>query len=102
MNKVINGKMYNTETAELIASCDNGLGSHELYYVREELYRKKTGEFFLLGTSGPGGIYAQLVEGGGTRGASEIIPYTIDEAKEWLEENASADVYVATFGEVEE
>ena len=44
--------MYNTETAKLIASRDNGLGSHELYYVREELYRKKTSEYFLHALGG--------------------------------------------------
>ena len=102
MKKIINGKMYNTETAKLIASCDNGLGCHELYYVCEELYKKKTGEFFLLGTSGSGGMYAQPAEGGFSASGSEIIPYTVGKAKKWLEENASADAYIAAFGEVEE
>lgn len=46
MKKIINGKMYNTETAEFIDSYESGYPK-DFAYVYEALYRKKTGEFFL-------------------------------------------------------
>ena len=45
MKKIINGKRYDTSTAILIGSARYSHG--DLEYLTEELYRKKTGEFFL-------------------------------------------------------
>ena len=102
MNKKINGKTYNTETAKLIASRDNGLGRHEIEYVEEELYKKETGEYFLYGHGGAMSRYAQPAECDNWTGGAEIIPFTVDEAKKWMKGNASADDYIAEFGGVEE
>ena len=52
MKKIINHKMYNTETAERLASSSNGYGYDDFRYMEEQLYRKKTGEFFLYGEGG--------------------------------------------------
>ena len=49
MKKIINNKMYNTETATEVASYDNGCYLSDFRHFREELYRKRTGEFFLYG-----------------------------------------------------
>ena len=47
MKKVINGKMYNTETATLIKRISEGTyGNWD--YADEELYRKRNGEFFIM------------------------------------------------------
>lgn len=51
MKQIINGKMYNTETATEIATRSNGCTGWE--YLEETLYRKKNGEFFLCGSGGP-------------------------------------------------
>ena len=48
MKKIINGKMYNTETAKEIGSWNNGRYRSDFYYVGETLYKKKTGELFVL------------------------------------------------------
>ena len=52
MRKNIDRKMYDTETAELLASSSNGYGHGDFRYMEEQLYRKKTGEFFLYGEGG--------------------------------------------------
>ncbi len=48
MKKIINGKRYDTETAKLIGS-DGYSNPSDFNYWSEDLYQKKTGEFFLYG-----------------------------------------------------
>ena len=45
MKKIINNKLYNTQTATMLASYDNHCLPNDFHYVEETLYRKKTGEF---------------------------------------------------------
>lgn len=101
MKKIINGKRYNTETATLLASADNGFGVTDVERTEEELYQKKTGEFFLYGKSNPGGSYATIVPGGARMAGEGIRPITRDEAKQWAEKYLEADEYEELF-EVEE
>lgn len=100
MKKVINGKMYNTETAKYIGNywySSQGKFDH----VSEDLYQKRTGEFFLYGEGGPLTRWAEVDSDAAYEG-NGIKPLTIDEAKQWVEEHLDGDDYVATFGEVEE
>lgn len=101
MNKVINGKRYDTETAELIGEWTNGHRYGEFQYECEELYRKKTGEFFLYGSGGAMSSYAVPSGNSNWTGSSKITPITINEAKKWAEENLDADDYEKYF-ELEE
>ena len=101
MKKIINGRMYNTDTAELVGEWDNGHSYTDFNYCKEALYRKKTGEYFL---HGKGGARSRWCEWGGNCvcDGEGIIPLTITMAKEWAECNLSADEYEEIFGEVEE
>lgn len=102
MKKMINGKKYDTSTAERTGSWSNGMSSSDFGYCCEELYRKKTGEFFLHGEGGPRSRYARLC-GNNEWGCGEaIIPLTYEAARKWAEEHLSAEQYDAIFGEVEE
>lgn len=96
MKKIINGKMYNTETATYIGYHDNNLLVNDFYYCCQELYHKRTGEFFLYGQGGLSTEYAAY------RGRETIIPLTEEEAKRWTEDYLDADQYIALFGEPEE
>jgi hypothetical protein len=87
MKKIINGKMYDTKTAELIDYYNDGFTS-DLYWVKEMLFKKKTGEFF---------IYRETRQYG-----AELNLLSIREAKDWVEENSSADIYEELFGKTEE
>ena len=97
MKKIINGRLYDTETATLIGAWDNGFGSGDFRSCCEELYRKKNGEFFLYGSGGARSIYSESC-GGGWTGGSTIIPFTEDEAKVWTEKKLSAEKYIDIFG----
>ncbi|MDE6675529.1 MAG: hypothetical protein K2K19_12100, partial [Acetatifactor sp.] len=59
MKQIINGKMYDTETAQEIGCGCNGMSCDDLWFVEETLYRKKNGEFFLDGRGGPLSRYSR-------------------------------------------
>lgn len=102
MNKIINGKKYDTTTAKMVGSYDNGEEYLGFLYVEEELYQKKTGEFFLYGWGGAMTEYRVKCGSNNWSGSSCIVPYSIDEAKEWAMEHMSGDKYEEVFGPVEE
>lgn len=102
MKKVMNGKMYNTETAKEIGCDSNGLNYGDFDFVEETLYQKKTGEFFLDGNGGARTRYSKPSGSNSWSGGRELVPLSIEEAKEWVEEHCSADVYIETFGDVPE
>lgn len=119
MKKIINGRRYDTSTATLIDyyminnigfdKVDKGnvesfkkfISEKKLLDQRlENLYRKKTGEFFLYNLNGPMSKLAgrKLY---GKRNYENIIPLSIDEVKEWMEECSDAETYESVF-EIEE
>lgn len=101
MKKIINGKKYDTDTAKEVGSLWNGLAADNVEYFLEELYQKRTGEFFLYGTGGAFSKYSRS-EGGNRYGISVIRPLTVEEAKEWAEKHLTGEAYEQIWGEVEE
>lgn len=102
MKKVINGKLYNTDTAECIAVFDNGLVDDTIHFIVEELYRKRTGEFFICGHGGAATVYAEQRGYDGWVGSEKIIPLTYEAAQKWAEEHLSGEKYEDIFGEIPE
>lgn len=101
MKKIINGKRYDTETAEEIGFWSTERSVTDFSYCDETLYRKRTGEFFIHGGGGARTKYAK--EEYGMMGAGEaIVPLTEGEAKTWVEKNLDADTYEALFPVEEE
>lgn len=100
MRKIINGKSYDTNTAEEICSVTNGYYRNDFQFCKETLFLKKTGEFFLYGDGGAMSKYSQPC-GNGRQGGVEIIPLSEQEAKSWVEKN-SDEYYEKLFGVVEE
>lgn len=101
MKKIINGRLYDTETAKCIAYYEYGRqGDFEGY--SETMYRKKNGEFFMHGEGSCMSKYAVQVDSNTVSGSVAIIPMDEYEVKEWMEEYATAEEYIAVFGEPEE
>lgn len=48
MKKIINGKLYNTETARLIAKSETTTDHSDFGYYCKEVYKKRTGEYFFV------------------------------------------------------
>lgn len=102
MKKIINGKKYDTDTAKEIGCYSNGGNWRDFNHLEETLYRKRTGEFFLLGEGGPNTKYAERVDTNSWSGGSRIMPMSYEEAAKWAEEHMECDDYEAVFGEVPE
>ncbi|MBQ9291475.1 MAG: hypothetical protein IJ210_15310 [Clostridia bacterium] len=102
MKKIIKGKVYDTETAKKLGCYENMQDVRNFNHFEEELYRKKTGEFFLYGHGGPASKYSQRVEQNTWSGGEDIIPLDFDNARAWAEENLDADEYEYIFGAVSE
>lgn len=98
MRKVINGKIYDTEKATLLAEYWNGLGSGDKNYFIERLYITKKGSFFLYGAGGPMSIYSES-NGSLTWGISKITPLTNEETFDWLEKNGETEVIEEYFSD---
>lgn len=101
MRKVIRGKRYDTDAAREIATWTRG-SRRDFAYVEETLYRKRTGEYFVWGAGGPETRYAERVGLSSWQGGEAIVPLTYEEARQWMEEKATADEYEAEFGEIGE
>ena len=101
MKKIISGKIYDTDKAKYLG-VDSYSNPSDFHYWCEELYQKRTGEFFLYGKGGPMSRYAERIEQNGWSGGEQIIPLTYDKAREWAEEHLRVEYYEEIFGEVSE
>jgi len=97
MKKIIEGKIYNTEIAEMIADWDIGLSSSDFNNCSEKLYRTKNGAWFIAGSGGAMSSYSRSCGNNSWSGGSDIISLTSDEAIEWLEEHDEIDALETYF-----
>ena len=102
MRKIINGKMYDTGTAEEIDWCENMTNPGNYSYCKEILYRKKTGEFFLHGKGNAASMYAEVQADRMRSPGEKIVPISEEHAKIWVEEHCCVDTYIELFGDVDE
>lgn len=101
MKKIIDGKKYDTETATLIGTYEYG-NYGDFHFCREELYRKRTKEFFLFGEGGALSKYSKSLGNGAYGWGETITPYSDNSAREWVENYCDVETYEELFGEVEE
>ena len=101
MKKVINSKVYDTDTARKVGCIDYGLGDRTFGWS-DTLYVQRTGEYFMLGEGGPGSKYSVRTGVNESSGSTKIFPLAYDEACKWAEENLDGDEYIAEFGEIDE
>ena len=86
MKKVINGKLYNTDTATKIASWDNGLYRDDFGWCDEDLFVTKKGAYFVWGQGGGNSRWAKTT-GDGRCGGSSLDALTPAMARQWCEEH---------------
>ena len=102
MKKIIEGKVYSTEKAKKVASWYSSYARNDFNYYEEELYKKKTGEFFLYGEGNAASPYRRSCGQNEWCGGEKIVPLTFKEAQEWAEKHLDGDEYCAIFGEPDE
>lgn len=102
MKQIINGKKYDTKTATFLGSYQNTGDRGDFHHYSEELYRKRTGEYFLYGEGGPMSHYSRQTASNEWSGGERIRPLTEVEAREWAERHLDGDEYEEIFGEVDD
>lgn len=102
MKKVIEGVLYNTETAKWLAVWRNAGSWRDFSHCEETLYRTKSGKYFIHGEGGAMTKYAQSSGQNSWSGGEKIEPVSRKTAQEWAEEKLSGDEYQEIFGPVAE
>ena len=94
MKKIIDGKVYNTDTAKEICQkiIRANMGSN-LATAFDTLYQKRTGEFFLSHQTTGQSLWDSR---------DYITPISKAKAKDFAVQNMDADDYMAVFGNIEE
>ncbi len=101
MKKIIQGVLCDTSTAKYLGSASY-LGDRDFAHWSEELYRTKSGKFFLYGEGGPASRYAVTIGQNEWSGGEKIQLLSRETAMKWAEEYLDGDEYIKAFGEPEE
>lgn len=96
MRKIIDKKVYDTETAKYIANFHNGLSESDFGYVLEKLYVTIKGQYFLHATGGARTIYNESL-GNSSCGTETIILLSKEELYNWLEKNEYSELIEEIF-----
>lgn len=88
MIKVIDGKRYNTDTAEHVFSRDNGQLCTDFRHRSKDLYRTSKGAWFIHHVGGPLTDMAVSVGNGHTGGSQRIEPVCDEDAYGFLEKHS--------------
>lgn len=96
MKKIINSKLYDTETAECLHTDSYGYAS-DFEHWSESLYVTKKGAFFIAGEGGPLSKYAVQSSSNNYSGGSSIRPISRQEAIAWLESHDGETVLLDRF-----
>ena len=102
MKRIIDGKTYNTETAERLAGASDGNrhGDGSAYWTTETLYRTKKGAFFIAGRGNALSPYGQPDGYGMSMPGSAIRALSEAEVRQWVERYGNAS-FEEAFGKVE-
>lgn len=102
IKRVIDGKVYDTETAEQICDCgSHGYSSRDFKWHDTYLYRTKNGAFFLAGEGGPMTMWAQQ-SGNGVGYGEGIRALSEAEAREYAERAEMDPGEMAKYFKIEE
>ena len=101
MKKIINGKIYNTDTATRIGG-DVHSNRSDFRYEDTDLYRTPKGAFFLQGEGGPYSRWSRPCGSNGQMGGHGIQALTLIEALDWCESSGIDVDVIAQYFSVEE
>lgn len=91
MQKIIDGKLYDTDEAEKIVSYSTGGSTSDFDYYREALYRTDSGRWFLHGEGHGKTKYAPVTPDGMKGWGSDIRALSEEEAYQWCERKNKPD-----------
>lgn len=100
MRQIINGLVYDTETAEELFDASNNLPTSDFRYVRQTVYRTPNGRYFVEGRGGAMSHFG-VACGDDRRGGDGIRVIGATEARRWAEKELTGEEYEAIFGPAE-
>ncbi len=103
MKQIINGKIYNTETAQYICGLDCRHPRGDFRWHDTDLYRSRRGQYFLAGHGGPMTMWSVPVGNTGQRGGGGIKLISYSTARSYAEQGGLDESDMAAAGfEIEE
>lgn len=101
MQRVIDGKRYNTDTAKRLGSWESDQDYQGLHHEEETLYLTKTGNYFLHGCGGAASRYNKKTSTNSWIGGEQIVPISEEYARKWAADHLTENEYDMIFGDVE-
>lgn len=101
MQFIKNNKLYDTNTAKKLACASEYIrtpAGEANIFKNHNLFKKKTGKFFLFHTTYKFDNYGHQTPSG----EPSITPLTLEEAIKWSEKHLPANTYQTIFGPVSE
>lgn len=100
MIRIVDGRRYNTDTAEELCILPHGRGyPGDFGYENTSLFRTQKGAFFLAGEGGALTRWARPAIGDGTIGGEGILPIDPEEALRHLEEAGASEAIEEYFAD---
>lgn len=102
MKAIIEGKRYDTDKATKLGEggSDGATSRTDFRWYKEALYRTpRSRVYFLAGRGGPMTRYARPAGQNAWQGGERIIPLTAAQARQWAEQNLTADQVEAIFAD---
>lgn len=100
MKKIIDGLLFDTETAELITEWENHYHYGDSSWCQEKLFKTKKGRYFLYGKGGPLSIYSVPVGNNASGGGEDIRLLSKEEALAWCGEKGIVEEVLGEFAEL--
>lgn len=97
MRQIIEGKVYDTNKAAKLCEIECTAYRGDFRYHDTALYVTKNGAYFLAGHGNALSMWAESCAGG-TCGGQGIRVLTLEEAKEYGQNDMSVDDYIEHFG----
>lgn len=101
MKKIINNKLYNTDTAELLGQKEWG-EPMDFYYIFESLYRTSKENFFLYRKVGAGSEFAKPIGNNSWVPREDIEALDKEQARNWAIDYLEQSKFEEIFGVIEE
>lgn len=103
MKKIIRNKVYDARTATLIKRADHPNITSAEGSCKQSLYRKKTGEYFLVVDGARSDAFHNLALANSIHDRERhIYPLTYKQASTWAEAEMTADEWLAIFEPAED
>ena len=100
MRKIIEGKRYDTETAQEIGTCSSHCGRSDLAWYEEGLYKTRSGAYFLAGEGNAKSHYSKSLGNNSYGPGERLSVLTRKEALAWAENHLRGDEIEAEFGDM--